>query len=476
MMKLTEIRKAERAKTLRSRTILWVSLAVVLLLIPSFLWGIEAVAGLKASFVITVMTSACIASVFALSYNMLLGQTGMLSFGHAIYLGLGGYFVMHMMNILAYGYVPVVIMPLLGGLFGLLFGVIFGSFSTRRAGTVFAMITLGLGELVGASSHVITSFFGGEDGIGAYRTRLLSLNFPMVDLKSFEFFWFEFNLAQEIQVYYFSAIWFFIATFLMFWYSRTPVGRMSNAVRDNEERTEFVGYNMRYVRYMSFIASAGFAGLAGGMMAVNLEHFTESVMNAVASGQVLLHAYIGGAIFFIGPIVGAFVITLLTDLTSGYTALSPLYLGLLFIAVVLFIPYGLTGIIVMHRKAWVTGKIVRLIPAYVLMLIPLSVAFVGFVGFVETEHFLHEAATGEVMTKVFFYEYNALPEYSFLPQWLSHWVPRLFFFGLVVIGAIGAYLCRGIVFATWESVNGAPEGSKKDSSKKSDQIGEKAAV
>ncbi len=475
MTKLTELRKAERAATARRRTFLWIGFAIFLILVPFALKSLETMSFLdvSADFLIPVITNVCIAAVFALAYNMLLGQAGMLSFGHAVYYGLGGYFTMHMMNTFAGGYVPAVLMPLFGGLFGLVFGIIFGSFSTKKAGTVFAMISLGLGELVAASSLIIIPFFGGEEGIEANRTLNMALTFPAIDLSTFKFFWLEFNMKQDTQVYYFAAFWFFAATFFMFWFSRTPAGRMANAVRDNPERVEFVGYNMRFVRYVSFIASATFAGIAGGMLAVKLEIVTETVLAAGQSGVVLLQAYIGGALYFIGPIVGAFVITVLNQVVGGSTDLSLLYSGLLFIAVVLFVPAGLTGLIVMHGKAWKTGRIIYLIPAYVLMLIPIAVAFIGLVGFVEATHFIKEAAVGETAMTIFYYEFNALPEYAFLPTGLSHWVPRLIFLAMFFAGLVGGYFCRGVVFSTWEFVE---KGAAKGNSDKSDQIGEKAAV
>ncbi len=478
MTKLTELRKADREATARRRTFLWLGFAVVLILIPFVLRGLETFEFLNISseFLIPVLTNVCIAAVFAVAYNMLLGQAGMLSFGHAVYYGLGGYFTMHMMNTFAGSYVPAVLMPLFGGLFGLIFGIIFGSFSTRKAGTVFAMISLGLGELVAASSLIIIPFFGGEEGIEANRTLNMALTFPAIDLSTFKFFWLEFNMKQDNQVYYFAAFWFFIATFFMFWFSRTPAGRMANAVRDNPERVEFVGYNMQYVRYVSFIASAVFAGIAGGMLAVKLEIVTETVLNAGQSGVVLLQAYVGGALYFIGPIVGAFVVTLLNQVVGGSTDLSLLYSGLLFIAVVLFIPAGLTGLIVMHGRSLKNGRIIYLIPAYLLMLIPICVSFVGMVGFFETVHFLKETAVGETMMKIFYFEYNALPEYSSLPIGLSHWVPRIIFIAMFFAGLVGGYFCRGVVFSTWEFVHKAPGSSGKADSNKSDQIGEKAAV
>ena len=121
---------------------------------------------------LTIMNQMWITVVFALAYNMLLGQGGMLSFGHAVYMGLGGFFCMHLMNYVEdYGVAfPLPLLPLFGGLFGMGFAMIIGSFSTSGAGTRFAMISLGVGELIAACSVIIVAFFGGEEGISGDRT------------------------------------------------------------------------------------------------------------------------------------------------------------------------------------------------------------------------------------------------------------------------------------------------------------------
>ena len=266
----------------------------------------------------------------------------------------------------------VTLIPLVGGLFGLIAALFIGSFSTHKAGTVFAMISLGVGELIAASSLILVSFFGGEAGISGDRTYGPTF--------------FGYDFAQDIQVYYLAAAWMFIATLAMYLFTQTPAGRMANAVRDNPERAEFIGYSARRVRLISFVMSGFFAGIAGGLFAVNYEILTEQNLNAVTSGNVLLMAYIGGLGFFIGPIIGAVVLTLMNSVLSHYTTLWMLYLGIMFVLTVMFLPNGLTGFLMMHRTPWHLGKIRLLIKPYIVTSIPGAVFALSLVAMVEMAH------------------------------------------------------------------------------------------
>ena len=343
----------------------WIIFAIVVLLLPQVFTSLLAV---------SILNQMAIAIVFALSYNMLLGQGGMLSFGHAVYFGLGGFMAVHaLLGIEEGDYTfSVTLIPLVGGLFGLLAALFIGSFSTRKAGTVFAMISLGVGELIAASSLILVSFFGGEAGVSGDRTYGPTF--------------FGYDFAQDLQVYYLAAAWMFVATLAMYLFTQTPAGRMANAVRDNPERAEFIGYSARRVRLISFVMAGFFAGIAGGLFAVNYEILTEQNLNAVTSGNVLLMAYIGGLGFFIGPIVGAVVLTLVNSVLSHYTTLWMLYLGIMFGLTVMFLPNGLTGFLMMHRTPWHLGKIRLLIKPYILTAIPGAVFTLSLLAMVEMAH------------------------------------------------------------------------------------------
>ncbi len=350
---------------LLAKTWIWLAFLVALFGLPMLFDSILA---------ISILNQMAIAIVFALSYNMLLGQGGMLSFGHAVYFGLGGFLSVHALMLIEFETMVFSILwiPLIGGLFGLLAGIFIGSFSTRKAGTVFAMISLGMGELIAASSLIFSSFFGGEAGISGDRT--------------FGPTFFGFDFAQNIEIYYLAAFSVFIATLFMYLFTQTPAGRMANAVRDNPERAEFIGYSARKVRFISFCAAGLFAGIAGGLFALNYEFITEENLNAATSGRVLLMAYIGGLGYFIGPIIGAVVLTLMNSLLSNYSELWMLYLGIMFLLTVMFLPRGFAGFIMMHHMAWVRGNMRLLIKPYILTGIPALLFAICAIALIEMSH------------------------------------------------------------------------------------------
>lgn len=352
-------------KSLLKKSSPWIGYLLLLLLLPQFFDSVLAV---------SIFNQMAIAIVFALSYNMLLGQGGMLSFGHAVYFGLGGFLAVHALILIEFETLTfsIIYIPLVGGLFGLLAALFIGSFSTRKAGTVFAMISLGVGELIAASSLIFVSFFGGEAGVSGDRT----YGPPFFGV---EFF-------QDIEIYYLAAAWVFIATLFMYLFTQTPAGRMANAVRDNPERAEFIGYSARWVRFISFAAAGFFAGVAGGLFALNYEFITEENLNAVTSGRVLLMAYIGGLGYFIGPIIGAVVLTLMNSLLSNYTELWMLYLGILFVLTVMFLPRGFAGFIMMHQLAWTRGKLKSLALPYLKTGVPAAVFLAICIALIELSH------------------------------------------------------------------------------------------
>ncbi|MDI1273806.1 branched-chain amino acid ABC transporter permease [Polaromonas sp.] len=324
----------------------------------------------------TVLSQMGIAIIACLSYNMLLGQGGMLSFGHAVYTGLGSFLAIHALNSVSNGSLPlpVSLVPIVGGLAGVGFAVLFGYVTTRKSGTTFAMITLGLGELVFALSLMIPEFFGGEGGVSGNRvtgTARLGITF-----------------GPQIQVYYLIAVYTFVAVAAMFAFTRTPLGRMLNAVRDNPERVEFVGYDTQRVRYIAFIIAGFFAGISGGLAALNFEIVTAEVVGAARSGAYLLFTFLGGATFFFGPIIGAILMVLAFVLLSEFTKAWLLYLGLIFLFMVMYAPGGIASLIMMNLRVALYGKLRQLWVSYLALAVTALVLLLGAGAMIEMVYHL----------------------------------------------------------------------------------------
>ncbi len=367
----------------------WLIAVAIILILPVMV---------KSGFYITMLNQMGVLIIFALAYNMLLGQGGMLSFGHAVYFGLAGYSVAHYLNGVGeetLPYIPVSLIPLLGGLVSLGFGILIGFVSSRRAGTTFAMISLGFAEMVTALTLIVVTFFNGEEGIQTDR-------------------WigpepFGITFGSDVQVYFLIGVWCVLATAAMYALTRTPFGRMCNAVRDNPERVQFIGYNTHRVRWLAFALSSFFAGIAGSLHAINVEHVGFETVGLAQSGLVLFMVWIGGAGIFAGPILGAILITLLNSNLSDITEAWYLYLGLIFMIIVMFAQNGLAGLIVMHEPIWKTNLALfrSMFLPYVLGIGSSLVTAVGAIGVIELLYFMRTRQTAETVTHLYWMEVDA---------------------------------------------------------------------
>jgi branched-chain amino acid transport system permease protein len=340
----------------------------------------------KQSFALSMLTQMGIAVIFALSYNMLLGQTGMLSFGHAVYYGMGAFICAHTLNAVAAGSLalPVTLLPLVGGLSGLAFGIVFGYVTTKRSGTPFAMISLGIAEMVAASALMFPAFFGGEGGVATNRVVGET--------------WLGISYGPQRQVYYLVAGWCLLSMIVMYALTRTPLGRMANAVRDNPERARFVGYNPTRVRYLMFCLASFFAGVAGGLGTINYEIVTAENLGLVASGNVLVMAFVGGIGHFFGPVIGAVLVSFLQSALSSYTQAWLLYFGLFFVLMVLFAPGGIASLLAMHATPLRQGLWPRLVPGYLAAGAALALMTAGLIALVEM---LYHFEQGEQLGRQF---------------------------------------------------------------------------
>ena len=392
----------------RERLALWAAYAALLVVAPLLF---------SKGFALTLLCQMGIVIIFALSYNMLLGQTGLLSFGHAVYYGLGAIITIHALN-LGHGRFPVTLMPLVGGLSGLFFGAVLGYVTTRRAGTTFAMISLGVGEMVAACSLMFPAFFGGEAGVSGNRSTGASF--------------LGITFGPQIQMYYLVAAWVLLCTAGTHALSRTPLGRMANAVRDNPERAQFVGYDPVTVRFLMVTLSGFFAGVAGGLAALNYEIVTAESLSARTSGLVLLATYLGGVSSFAGPILGAIVVTLMQTLLATVTKAWPFYFGAVFLATVLFVPGGIASVAILQKRLWDAKLLARASVVYAAMAIPALLATGALVAMVEMAY--HASGDVEGPLRVFGRDIDA--------NALGPWV------GVAIVLAVALLACRW----TWRRV------------------------
>jgi branched-chain amino acid transport system permease protein len=380
---------------------LWFIVLLVAIAMPWVFYNYHT--GRHSGFVISMLSQMGMMSILALSYNMLLGQSGLFSFCHAVFFGIDGYATIHFLNLAGDGTLPIPLelVPVLAGLSGGALAVVFGYMATKQRATAFAMITLGIGELMTTAALMFHHFFGGEGGVNSNRMIGHSL--------------FGFKYGPSIQVYYLILAWTVISALLMLYLTRTPLGRMANASRDNFERVQFVGYDPRMVRFTQFVLSGFFAGIGGGLYAITYEIVTFDALAAPLSANALLMAYIGGSAAFGGPILGAVLITLLQSGVSLMSNSWLVYVGVLFITMVMFAPQGIMGLIAAHGPIVRGGRFGKLLLPYGRVIVPCLVMVLGFVSVVELASFL---TIGAAQGKVLVLFGHRIDEHDVLP-WLA---------------------------------------------------------
>jgi branched-chain amino acid transport system permease protein len=293
---------------------------------------------------VTVLTQALIMALFAVAYGLLAGQAGMLSFGHAAFFAVGAFTAVHIMRAVEAGslYIPLPLVPVGAAITGFAVGIVAGFFATVRSGIYFAMITLALAELFYSIAPVFPQMFGGESGLSGSR-------YP----------WLWFNFYSEIENYYLVLFWVIVSVAILYLYMLTPLGRLTIALRENEKRVSFLGYNARLTRNLVFAVSSMFSAVAGCLWSMTLEYSNYSILALETSANVVLATFIGGATAFFGPMVGAFFLVGLQSVVSDYSRFWLLYQGLFFIAMMMYAPAGLLPLLQSRYRAWKGGEIDR---------------------------------------------------------------------------------------------------------------------
>lgn len=303
-----------------------VSLSVALILFVALLF----VPLLPGQFWIYVATEILILGLFAMSFNLLHGYMGQISFGHAAFFGLGAYATSLLMRFFKaggteIGYLEFFAALLAGPPVAAAGALVVGYFCVRLTGIYLAILTLAFGELLYYIVFSWYSFTGGDDGVQG----LLPPRF----------------FQDAINFYYFTLLVVTAALWLMWRIVQSPFGYVLRTIRDNQRRTSFLGINVRAHMLVNFVTAGAFAGIAGALWAPFQRSVAPGLLGWQESGIAVFMALIGGTKFFIGPMIGSAIYTFLHAWVTIYTVYWPLTIGLVILIIVLFAPGGVLGLV-----------------------------------------------------------------------------------------------------------------------------------
>jgi len=281
-------------------------------------------------------TEIVVFSLLAIAYNLLMGYTGLVSFGHAAFFGLGGYVAGLTQIHLTKG----MLVPLLAGVAGsTLAGAIIGFLLMRKRGVYFSLLTLAFTQMFFYIVYGATTVTGGENGLGGIERFPLRLGLLTVDL------------GDKAVYYYASAVVAAAAIYLLWRIVHSPFGRVLEAIRENEQRASCVGYDVKRYKLTVFVVSCAFSGLAGVLYTFLLNFAYPESLHVTMAGEITAMTLVGGMRSFAGPAVGAAVFVFMRDTLSSWTQNWLLYFGVIFIAFVLFSPNGIVGVFQRLRGA-----------------------------------------------------------------------------------------------------------------------------
>ncbi len=291
---------------------------------------------------VSLSTEMVVTAVFALAFNLLLGYTGMVSFGHVAYWGMGAYAAVLAQKHLLPG--DIVVCTLIGGLAALLLGVVLGALMVRARGMYFSLLSLAFSQMMFTIIFRWTDVTGGENGLGGIvRPNLLG-----------------FDLFDPLTFHYFALIWVAISAYLLWRLVHSPFGRVLQAIRENDQRAQSLGYNTRLYRYTAFVISCFFSGIAGALYAFTIKFVYAETVHWATAGNVVFMTVVGGQGSFFGPLLGSVLFIGLRDWISSYTENWLVFFGTVFVLFVLFAPEGIAGVAARFRQQRPTAAPVAL--------------------------------------------------------------------------------------------------------------------
>lgn len=293
---------------------------------------------------LNMLTEIVVFSLYAVSYNLLLGYAGLLSFGHAMFFGIGAFTVavslIHIQGLSMWGAL------LLAVAVTTAVGFVVGALLLRHKGAYFALLTLAFNSIFYAIATKWHTLTGGDDG--------LSIKRPALNLG-----WSLINMADRTNFYYFTLILVGAAMVFCWYFTQTAMGQTVLLMRENEDRMKFLGYDTRISRLLLFTFTGAVAGFAGAFYTLHFQFVSISAISVDMTTTVLLMTFVGGTRTFWGPVLGAFCYIILQNYLSDVTDRWPLFMGLIFVSMVLFIPGGISQIIQWARgllPGWRNGR------------------------------------------------------------------------------------------------------------------------
>lgn len=265
-------------------------------------------------------TDILIIALFAVSLNLLLGYTGMVSFGQAAYFGIGAYTCALLMKKASVVF-PIAFVA--AGVFGAIAALIIGFFCVRLTKIYFAMLTLAFSQIVWAIVFKWNSLTGGDTGF-------IGIPFPH-------------HLDSKVRFYYFTFAVVALSLFIIRKIVNSPFGRILTTIRENPERTEFIGINVKLFQLVAFMISGFFSAIAGALFGIFNHSIFPDLLFWPASAEVLIMTILGGMYSFFGPVVGAAVLLYLRMQVTSYTQYWPLILGTILAVLLFFFPGGIVG-------------------------------------------------------------------------------------------------------------------------------------
>ena len=266
--------------------------------------------------------------LYAVGFNLVFGYTGMLSFGHAAFLGVGGYLTGISMVFFNLHWLPAIVV---GVLAALLVGLVMGYIAIRTRGIYFSMVTLALGQIVYYTFYKAEKWTGGENGFRGIKPEAIDIGPVHLDF------------LNPMSKYYILLFFVALALWLVSRVLASPFGSVIEAIRENDKRTAACGYDVDRAKLLVFVISAGICGLAGSLRALHLSVVPVDSLHYLQSGQAVMMCLLGGMGTFFGPFVGAGVFLYLEDVVTTLTRYWMAVVGLLFMALVLFFPRGIWG-------------------------------------------------------------------------------------------------------------------------------------